>query len=82
MNTLCAFCGQTATGLATITTDLDGERRYCHGDDDPTPTCYEQAQGSLVNDILVIEGTNLTTRDDQPVVRIGNNLYAVNQVAR
>lgn len=47
MNTLCAFCGQTATGLATITTDLDGERRYCHGDDAPTPTCYEQAQWAM-----------------------------------
>lgn len=36
---LCAACGLPATGLASI--ESDGvERRYCHGDNDPEPTCY------------------------------------------
>lgn len=36
---ICARCGALATGFASI-----GDKRYCHGDDDPTPTCYMQAQ--------------------------------------
>ena len=36
----CALCGRDpAAGFATI----DGER-YCHGDDDPDPTCYMRGQ--------------------------------------
>lgn len=39
----CAWCGKKATGLASIT--LGGvTRRYCHGDDDAEPTCYETSQ--------------------------------------
>jgi hypothetical protein len=35
----CAFCGkEKASGYAFI-----GDLRYCHGNDDPTPTCYTQA---------------------------------------
>lgn len=36
---LCFYCGKKATGYAFI-----GDNRYCHGDDDLTPTCYEQGQ--------------------------------------
>lgn len=36
---MCAECGFPATGVATI-----GNKRYCHGDDDPEPTCYMRAQ--------------------------------------
>ena len=35
----CARCGDPATGFA----EIDG-RRYCHGDDDALPTCYEAEQ--------------------------------------
>jgi hypothetical protein len=35
----CRYCGKLATGLAFIGTD-----RYCHGDEDVPPTCYEKAQ--------------------------------------
>lgn len=38
----CARCGEPATGLATI-----GDRRFCHGDTDTEPTCYEQEQWDL-----------------------------------
>jgi hypothetical protein len=38
MDTTCSRCGQQATGYALI-----GDERYCHGDNDSTPTCYEQA---------------------------------------
>ncbi len=31
----CAGCDRPATGFAFI-----GDDRYCHGDDDPSPTCY------------------------------------------
>lgn len=35
----CAGCGRTpAAGLASI-----NDRRYCHGDLDASPTCYERA---------------------------------------
>jgi len=40
----CALCGNPATGHASIWTVRDGERRYCHGDEDESPTCYERAQ--------------------------------------
>lgn len=35
----CGLCGEPATGLAAI-----NDQRYCHGDHDPSPTCYERAQ--------------------------------------
>lgn len=35
----CVMCRRRATGYAFI-----GDDRYCHGDDDPRPTCYERAQ--------------------------------------
>lgn len=36
----CHWCGRDpAEGLASI-----GDRRYCHGDHDPEPTCYQMAQ--------------------------------------
>ena len=35
----CAWCGLKATGFASI-----GKWRYCHGDLDVSPTCYERAQ--------------------------------------
>ena len=31
----CALCGEPAKGYATV-----NDVRYCHGDDDPSPTCY------------------------------------------
>lgn len=34
----CGRCGKPATGFATI-----GDQRFCHGDHDETPTCYERA---------------------------------------
>jgi hypothetical protein len=38
-STACPECGRDpAAGMATI-----NEQRYCHGDDDPTPTCYTRA---------------------------------------
>lgn len=36
---MCGGCGKPATGFA----ELDG-MRLCHGDDDPSPTCYEVGQ--------------------------------------
>lgn len=42
---MCGLCGGTATGLASI--DLgNGQVRFCHGDDDAEPTCYERATWS------------------------------------
>ena len=39
----CYICGKNpATGYASSWTAKDGERWYCHGDDDETPTCYER----------------------------------------
>lgn len=35
----CNLCHAVATGRAWIEGD-----RYCHGDDDLSPTCYERAQ--------------------------------------
>lgn len=40
----CTFCGNPATGFATI-----NDNRYCHGDDDCEPTCYESAQWAMSN---------------------------------
>lgn len=38
----CALCGRDpAAGLASI-----GDERYCHGDEDPEPTCYMRSQGA------------------------------------
>ena len=40
MTTRCAHCGKNpAEGLATI-----DDVRYCHGDWQPSPTCYERMQ--------------------------------------
>lgn len=40
----CYRCGRTpAAGFASIWTAAEGERWYCHGDDDEWPTCYEGA---------------------------------------
>lgn len=37
----CGLCGKPATGFASV---WDGENdvRYCHGDFDAVPTCYER----------------------------------------
>lgn len=36
----CYWCGRDpAAGLASI-----NDHRFCHGDDDPEPTCYQMAQ--------------------------------------
>lgn len=37
----CGLCGERATGFA----EVDGVR-YCHGDDEPDPTCYMLASWS------------------------------------
>jgi len=34
---LCGECGRPATGFGVV-----NGVRYCHGDDDPTPTCYSR----------------------------------------
>lgn len=40
----CARCGKNpAAGYASTWSQADGEKWYCHGDDDESPTCYEQA---------------------------------------
>ncbi len=44
-NEQCKGCDRVATGFATINDD-----RYCHGDDDETPTCYERAQAGFCDD--------------------------------
>lgn len=46
----CALCGQEATGRAFI-----ADLRYCHGDDDAQPTCYEQGTWDISHGSL--EGT-------------------------
>ena len=38
MSDPCALCHKPATGYAYI-----NDARYCHGDNDPSPTCYERA---------------------------------------
>ena len=35
----CIWCRKPATGWAKI-----NDARFCHGDDDESPTCYEKAQ--------------------------------------
>ena len=62
MKVQCGFCGQPATGLASI-----GETRYCHGDDDKEPTCYERAQwGDPVTSLLcAIFGKTDEESDDE-----------------
>lgn len=53
--TFCAHCGNEATGFAMI-----DDERYCHGDEDRSPTCYELAQhGSIMNPharVITIKG--------------------------
>lgn len=39
MREICGWCGKPATGLASIM-----DVRFCHGDDDPEPTCYQKEQ--------------------------------------
>lgn len=39
----CHLCGiDPAAGYASVWTKAEGERWYCHGDDDEYPTCYER----------------------------------------
>lgn len=41
----CGLCGaDPAHGYALI-----GDTRFCHGDDDPEPTCYMRAQSCFCN---------------------------------
>lgn len=41
---VCGLCGRDpAAGFATI-----NDVRYCHGDDDPEPTCYMRSQAKYV----------------------------------
>lgn len=50
---ICGFCGNPATGLASI-----NGRRYCHGDDDADPTCYELEQwkrAGIEPDVAIVE---------------------------
>ena len=43
-NRPCYRCGKNpAEGFASVWTAATGERWYCHGDDDESPTCYESA---------------------------------------
>lgn len=44
---ICYRCGRPATGYASVWTATEGERFYCHGDDDETPTCYERTNVSI-----------------------------------
>jgi hypothetical protein len=46
-NKKCARCGKRATGFATINDD-----RYCHGDNDPEPTCYMRGPVDKERDTL------------------------------
>ncbi len=39
---LCQLCGGLARGYAYI-----GTARYCHGDDQDSPTCYETATRAI-----------------------------------
>lgn len=36
---ICQMCDKEATGFASV-----NGKWYCHGDDDPEPTCYMRAQ--------------------------------------
>lgn len=41
----CYRCGKDpAEGFASIWTAATGKLWYCHGDDDESPTCYEESQ--------------------------------------
>ena len=51
---VCALCGGKATGLATY-----GGSRFCHGDFDPSPTCYTQAQLLLLRAAFSIGPTEM-----------------------
>ncbi len=42
MTAACAGCGGDAKGYARI-----GDDRYCHGDGDAHPTCYQRAQWDM-----------------------------------
>jgi hypothetical protein len=43
----CGLCARDpAAGFASV-----GDVWYCHGDEDPEPTCYMRAQSGLVLDI-------------------------------
>lgn len=43
--TACGLCGRDpAAGWAKM-----DDVRFCHGDDDPEPTCYMQAQAAIVD---------------------------------
>ena len=46
----CGDCGRAATGFASI-----NDVRFCHGDDDPAPTCYERNTWRLARG--VVKGT-------------------------
>lgn len=46
----CGLCGREATGFASAWED-SGEVRYCHGDDDPEPTCYERRSRPTLHDL-------------------------------
>lgn len=54
MKPICDRCGKPATGYAGIWTKALGNRRYCHGDNDPSPTCYELAQAAQWHDPTVL----------------------------
>ena len=49
----CGLCGKPATGMATI-----NDVRYCHGDDDAEPTCYERGQRLRCPTAAVIEAAD------------------------
>lgn len=41
----CHRCGKDpADGYASVWTAAEGERWYCHGDDDEGASCYERQQ--------------------------------------
>lgn len=47
MRTICGLCGKHASGHATI-----NNTRYCHGDNDIEPTCYQRAtRDQLLTDV-------------------------------
>lgn len=60
---ICGFCGNEATGFATI-----GDARFCHGDNDSTPTCYEQMQWKMSGvqpDIIMLQNGEMLVRESE-----------------
>ena len=72
---LCALCDKEAAGFASIWDTVNGEKFYCHGDDDTHPTCYELALRGpkadttfhfLTTDLLRTSTTTSASLDAKP----------------